>query len=215
MPTSRKGFRRTSGKIKRFNKSKKSVITRAPLSKVTAEPYFKRTYFLENITQEAGGNMSRAYVIRFSDLPGVSEFTSLFDEFKIRKATFRFEPTYSENGLSQINNYSLKYVRSAVDLNDSSPYGSEDLMFQHDTLKNHKPNSVIIRSVNMPAIAAEAYAGPITSGYYIQRNKWIDMANYGMPHFGLRLWISQTGMPTGSLLYRVIVTLHFQCKAMK
>lgn len=215
MPFVRRGTFKRKRNFKRTFKKRATFRPRKSLATITPHPSFKRTYFYENLLQEAGGNMSHAYTVKLSDLPDYSEFTNLFDQYRIRKVIFRFEPTFDINDMQNAGSYSLKYVRSVIDKNDNTPYSTEAMYFQHDTMRSHAPNRVFTRTINLPSVAGMVYNGGVSTAYIQENDKWVDMSNPSVPHYGLKVWVSTTGLATNTLLYRVIVTVYFQCKHMK
>lgn len=165
---------------------------------------FKRTYFLENV-MSGPSDISKAWIFRLSDLPQSTEITNLFDEYRFAKVKIRLEPTFDSNELNDIGAMSLKYARTAIDLNDSSPYGSENDIFQHADMFSHRADRLITRTLKYPAIGAMAYNGIASTGYFAKRGQWVSSANPSLPHYGIRAWLPYLGVPENRLLYRVII----------
>lgn len=177
----------------------------------------KRTFEMNPIQALAGGlAFGRAFSFSLGLLPTITDFTNLFDFYKILKIVVRFEPTWSEVSLDTeptaanlINNN--KHYRVAHDFNDDSPPSTEAELFQYSNCKSY-PANCPFEVVLYPKVAQPVYSG-VLAGYQAASPTWCDTAYINVVHYGLKMWVPQFGnFAAGALICRVIPTFHVALK---
>lgn len=126
-----------------------------------------------------------------SDLPNVSEFTSLFDQYRLTGVAYRWvvnkDPMFSTTGTAATRLYPrICWVHDYDDSN--TPSGLNDL-YQYPRMKEFyfseaRPQTkwYFIR----PAKANVGYEGTTNSWYSPDWKSYVDMASTGVPHYGLK-----------------------------
>lgn len=182
--------------------------------------YIKRKSVSEitvSTSNQAGGV---AYTL--ADIPNYSEFTTLFDEYKIAAIKVAYMPTKNVNTNTQtgtggtITNttYMLPTVYTVIDHNDTDTPTIND-MVQNETLKISRGNQVHTRYFK-PRVPCRVYAG-VSDGYIYRSGQWIGTATANgddnVPHYGLKYFFElPTGEKADNLTYKVITTFYLQFK---
>jgi len=127
---------------------------------------------------------NRNYVFRLSDLPQYTEFTALYDQYKIEKVKLQFFPRFSEN-ISPIGTNPI--WTNALIWNCSSDDGTVRLATENDALQamsakmrvTNDPITVWVK----PKFQVEA-ATALAFSAAAPRTGWLDCDNFGVTHSG-------------------------------
>lgn len=189
--------RRTSFRRRRLHRRSNRVV------------HFKRTVLLESFSV-IGTELLRAYTIRLSQLTNVSEFTNLFQAYRINKAYFRIVPGQNICVAGAITN-GTPVIVDAIDYNDATGSSSTQLL-EFSNHRIHRGIGEVHRKLT-PAVNAGIQGGGAGIVGGSQRFKqWIDATIPDAAHFGYKLAVTpDTGSAT-SYDYRVYMTLYFSLK---
>ncbi|QDJ95220.1 capsid protein [Capybara virus 7_cap1_536] len=149
------------------------------------------------------------YTFALSTLPNYTEFTSLFDQYKIVALKVLFLPRVDNNpAVSTTTNFNPGNIYYAIDYDDSITTDvNAILQYQgHKIVRGDQPFSVYIRS---PKVANAIYSGTAFTSYG-NTTAWLDVASPSVPHYGLKLaWTSATD---GVFTYDVTTMLYLRFK---
>lgn len=111
-------------------------------------------------------------------LPGYTDFTALFDQYRIIQATVQFQP---------INGYTLlpNVIHTVIDYDDDSTTPITDLL-QYQTLISR--NGAFTRTLN-PRLAGAVYSGTFTSFANLSNKTWLDSASPSVAYYGLKIGV--------------------------
>jgi len=156
---------------------------------------------------------------KFSDLINSSDFTTLYDRYRIDLVCIEFQlmtnpdSSYGFNAATAngANFYPKLWYKQDYD-DDSTPTLAEIKQNSLTKCAVMEPNK-IIRVFCKPAILAQTYRTTTTTGYAPQWGVWIDMAQTDVPHYGVK-WVMETNNVTPSTLftYNYSVKYFFTCK---
>lgn len=216
----RRRARRMLLKRKPYNRRRANVVKRVNRSAAGVH-YFKRKLLLTNITAStsalgvptpAAGTMT----FNFSSLPSASEFTSLFDEYKLTGVKLDFLPLGDTINLPITSMTGTTGAFSpggplilAVDYDDSATPGSAAQLLEYQTSKVipiPRRHRMYIR----PKLAVDINQGITTA--YGARTGWVDTANASVPHYGVKYWMNAPSATSASYTYQVWATYYFACK---
>jgi len=162
--------------------------------------------------------IATAYNFNLNQLPGVSEFTALFDQYKITGAKLQFTPALSEGILNPTtpSAATLGYSRfhSVIDYDDSTTPTSEDQLLEYGSVKSTAPFRTHTRFIK-PKMLQEIYRSAVGTAYSPRSGQYIDLTYPDVPHYGIKVWCSAPNTPAGvqgSIAYKVYLTLYFTCK---
>lgn len=161
---------------------------------------FKRTYNVGTSTTNAVTNTLVAANFSLNDLPGYTEFTALYDYYKITGVKFALIPYQTQsNSVSSLNNAANVPIFYAVDTSDSTaPTTVEEICEYQD----HK----IARLYD----GFSHYFKPkFTDATSASRDGWISTSNPTLNWFGIKFAIPPTA---NAMTYYQVWTIYIQCK---
>jgi hypothetical protein len=140
-------------------------------------------------TSAAGGVAANSLVYPFalSDLPGYTEFTTLYDQYMIESVELVLIPSITQ----LMSNYPIVGSNiSVVDYDDSVALASVTAALQYETAQIHPLTDRIVRRVE-PRIALQANNANsgASAGQVSARSQYIDSANASVPHYGIKIYL--------------------------
>lgn len=171
-----------------------------------------------NLQITTGSNwMSWATTFSAGTLPNITEFSNLFDVYRIRRVTIKLrlvQPPEATNTPATSQFYPDVYV--TVDHDDATIPPSVDSVLQYGKCKRGvlRPNRWFTYSF-YPTTSIQLYRGPTTTGYAPMKNgAWLDLAYTDVPYYGLKGVISNeaAGVTTAALAveYHTVYTIQFK-----
>jgi len=185
----------------------RSTVT-AKQSRQIKSHKFQRTYDASNVVSQVGADTLGAFSFVLSSLPGVSNFTNLYDQYRVAKLTFHFinQQTTQATGAAG-STTPILFV--AADYDDDTAWGSLSTALQYENLAYVPFYKELVYSVK-PRVALAAYSGVFTS-FANADSQWIDAASTGVKHYGIKYGISSGTAGTISG-WRVLVTVDLEAR---
>lgn len=144
--------------------------------------YFKRSqYYSATIVNNTLNNTPFATTFRLSDVPNVSEFSNLYDQYKITAIKWKLMPRSSDYAIG----LTAPRVFSIVDKDDSSPPLNIDEILQYQNVKVTSFGKWHTRYIK-PNIGYQLGDLSTTINMRSVGKGWIDMANTNVPHYGIK-----------------------------
>lgn len=186
---------------------------------------FSRRCATQLITLSANSvGVGAGYQFQFNQMINSSEFSVLFDMYKITRVTMEFHlhtNPFIEIGTNPVNANSVGYAPTTFPTlyirndHDDAAAPTLDAMKECSSTKRFvlAPNKFIKWSCK-PAILGQLYRTAVTTGYSPQWNKWIDMGNLDVPHYGTKLFIDYDGftVPAAAAPYGQDITVNMETK---
>lgn len=216
MKTRRRNVRRTRTFRRRFRR-----LRIARPRKLRQTYSFKQMVTLTPITLSQTSNETYfAFSFRAADMANISEFQSLFDQFRINAVRINFIPSYNVGFQSSATSGSLPipYIYTVVDYDDANVPTSIPQLQQYQSLKTKMFSRPHHRYFKPKCNSAALITSSSTSfGFQSMRAPWIDVSNPGpsVLHYGLRGCIQFTEtalLPGGFAPIRVTAIYYLQCK---
>lgn len=165
-------------------------------------PTTSATYF-NSSTSNLTADPCFGMFFTLNDIPQVSTFTALYDQYRFKRITVNFIPTVNitgpQNAANSVNQ-NCNQIFVAVDHDDASVVSPLTSLFEYEDVKLH--NTMEQFSVSfIPHVAAAVYSGAFTS-FANQTTPWLDCASPNIQHYGIK-W----AMPCP-------ISLSFACNAM-
>lgn len=162
-------------------------------------------YFLQS-NPSANTYTNGQLIWQASDLPGISDFSNLFDEYCVNRLTVRLQPRY--NGADAVIGQSasgmgyLPTVVTAIDTDGAMTNTTFDGILQYDNVKFHDVTKPIVLSYK-PACFSSVQVNPIggaTSNNLRQTGKWISLDGLGtsVDFYGLCVGIKSPALLAGA-----------------
>lgn len=185
----RKYKKRNLNRKKFYNQSKIYTYTRwAP----TTELYLPTN----NLTA------SYSYSFTANSVANVTDFTNLFDQYKIKGVKLEFRLMTNPDSTVQPSNQSASYppylyptLWTVIDKDDDGTI-TLDQMRQHQGCKRSvlRPNQIVSRYVPYPTTLGMAYKSSISTAYINNKSTWVDCADISTPHYGIKTVIDTEGL---------------------
>lgn len=145
-----------------------------------------------NAISETQSDQNLAYSFKLDNIINPSDFTNLYDQYRINKVTLMLEPVWTSNGQFVANlNIQNRKIRVVHDYNDNNPLSQEDDYLEYSNCKSYSP----IRNIKItlyPKInnVVENAGGAASAFTSMSSNKvWLNIAEDEVPHFGLKIFI--------------------------
>lgn len=159
-----------------------------------------------------------------SDLPNYTEFTALYDQYKIKMVKLQIKminvpESYALPGSAASNLY-VNYYPTIwwTQDHDDNNYNTvaqmrEFARVKHAVLYPNREVTILVR----PTVLSQLYLNNTTTGYATQfKQPWLDMANPGIPHYGVKAAIDFEGLelPIGgnNFQFKINAKYYFMCK---
>lgn len=211
--------RSRSGAVRRnpSRRARYAGVRRSMVSRNIPQVYrFKRSFRLPQIVFNVGTTSMYGQEFKFSDMPNSSEFSNLFDVYKIDKIKIVWVATATGADVNPATTHIfVPNLLSVIDHTDSSaPSGINELM-QYPGCKRTKLTNTHTRILK-PHVASDLVGQLGTTGY--QSKPWpyvsfgIDVTGYGVK-WGLdQVFNVATNLGIGVDRY---VTYYFSCKSVR
>jgi hypothetical protein len=171
----------------------------------TAPYKFSRSFSIGNLPR-GNTDLGHAFPFALSQLPNSSEFTSLFDKYRIRQVDIRMV-------LVRVNpTDSVPTIWAYMDDDDATIPITFDAVKERQSVRPFTFSSA--KHVYSASIQPRWLIDSINKKSLAPRDMWIDMANPSVEHYGLKLWCQDYSNSTGSVI-SVDATIHFECQSVR
>lgn len=168
---------------------------------------------IQTYTDSANTDDLQALSFQLSDLPGYTQFTTLYDQYRFRAVKAEFIPlnmpvTYWNGTTVVVPTNPILYT--CIDLDDAAIPGTNQVVEEHESVKCHgaltpATTAKYVRWIS-PAAAPEMYQTGGFGGYASKQYQWLDTASSSIQHYGLKWWVYA---PTNTPAYKYNVTLTY------
>jgi len=180
------------------------VIRDVPAMPMARQKVFTLTrnydYYNLSTASVANNPVFGSVLFALSNLPNYTEFTALFDEYRILQARVHFIPLNVGTGGS------FQPIYTVIDYDDSIAPASIDDLNQYSTLMVAQYGREFER-VLTPKFAVAAYSGTFTS--YSPMTGWVDVASPTVQHYGVKYALGASSVAS-LLVYGIRVGLTVQ-----
>jgi len=161
----------------------------------------QRTYSGGTITPSTTIDQTGSISFALNQLSNFSEFTNLFDQYRIVQVTVTFVPT------SQVSTSSP--LVTFIDRDDASTLTAVTQCYEFPSCQISESGCLVERTFT-PRPATAAYSGVFTSFTSASAKIWIDAASAGVLYYGLKWYnTAQTGNNT-SINWDIVINLTMQ-----
>lgn len=171
---------------------------------------FKRKLFLQDYIAVSGTQVAGATQFTISDLPSSTDFTNLFDQYRINKIVWKLIPKYTEVALvpgSATQNANLQQIHSVLDYDDATAPTSISQLTQYQNHKMTRGNQVHTR-VLIPKVETMVNGASNAPKSYV----WIDCDDTTVFHRGVKFIVPSPGTTGTTLYYDAEFTFYISCK---
>lgn len=213
MPYKRRYGKKSTRSKKRPMRKRKLAIPRQRYS--TQVHAYRRKFLHETVsTSGTGIPVSKGYHFHFSQIPNVTEFTQLYDQFKILNVKVTFRPRYNVSTTESASHGhgSIPSVHYLVDKDSASQPSNVVNTFLENTsarsLWLSRPRTVSFK----PTVLDQIYESSLSTAYSPRKAPWIDCADTAAQHYGLRYICETEGWPANTPFMDVFVEFAFMMR---
>lgn len=198
-------YKKSKQQYSRFSKAKYSkpyyrpVIPGDSKQTYTFKRFGNTVNNLQWASADVGVRTEKGIALNFklSDMAGYTDFTTLYDMYRIRAVAVYLTPViapsdFQLNGTGSSTTLQTK-CSTVIDYDDSDVLASVGDARQYDTCKilylNLSMNKPMVRYFT-PAVATELYRSTISTGYGVKWGEWIDCSQADIPHYGFKVNLS-------------------------
>lgn len=217
------------------NKSKSRSIRRVPSRKTLAIPRqrlsksgvdwdnkiykFRRTFLLSNNGDDFKYSSSTGYnpvdlTVTFDKLPNYTDFTTLFDSYKITGVEYKFVPHFNvANVQTGISNTQVARLVTVIDKDDNTSLSGLSQAMQYSSMEESMLDKERVRAFT-PEPTIQVYRSSTSTGYQSPVGPvWIDMAQIDVPHYCAKgLICDTTASADNPRTLTILATVYFECK---
>lgn len=207
MPYRKRIYRRKRPLIKRRRK-----MMRKPRSLQSRGVYsFKRTFEGTPISSSNTEQLG-AYTFQFAQLPNYTEFTTLFDQYKINAIRLRFVPNVSE---SSIGSSPIPDFHTVLDYTDGGAPASKNAMLEYPNWKMTRGTATHTRFFYPTSFVGVLPASGVLTAGDPKRKQWHASDLATVTHYGLKYCIDNASASPNIITWSVYATFYFQCKSVR
>lgn len=186
--------------------------TRGPMRPImsSAPHSYKRTqYFPSALSVSNLAEVYGSYAFQLSAVASASEYTNLYDMYKISAVKWTLMPR-GNSAEAGTNNNNTK-VLTVLDYDDDDTPTSIDQLCQYETCKTTNLSRDHSRYLK-PKFAKMIYKTAATTGYGVGSG-WVDCNSTDIPHYGVKYCLLRT--TSGTVVYDLKVTYYLQFKGVR
>lgn len=153
-----------------------------------------------------GGGQILSYFFNWNQIPSISEYTSLFDEIKIKKVKWIFEPYYQPSNTGNVGP-TQNECRVIWDNDGLSPsVTTENGFLEYSNCKSHNMGYVFSTTL-YPKVKSEVYNG----SYKMVKPGFMDLQAASPDFLGVYVYVPDTGIEN-MWLFKVRCDVIFACR---
>lgn len=174
--------RPTLGRSLLYNNPKQAYKIKRTATGTSAQYYFTNGI----------ANTYRAWSFSLDQLPNFTEFTNLFDSYRIDKIVMRFIAVHAQQVSAEVNNAAAVTVTqprvyTVIDYDDDAVPTSITELTQYSNCKIRQAGKSF-KVILQPKVAVQVYRSAVTTAYAApDKGTKLDCAYADVPHFGVKL----------------------------
>lgn len=206
----RRVVRRPTTATRRYMKSR-----RQPIAGNRRGHFFKRCLYRRDFaTITPATDQYGSITFALSDLPTYTEFTNLYDSYKINKVQVTFYPRLDSADYS--SQQQMPMLHTLIDHNDANPISVLSGMMESEFVKTTRGTQIHTRYFS-PKVQTRVYESLGNDGFTTSRiNPWINTDDPNVPHYCLK-WYCQKIDTGGDAQIKIDMRIkyYFQCRELK
>lgn len=192
---------------------RRTMMRRRPRLSSLKVHHFKRTFQATDIAGLAGADVLGAYTFRLDQLPNYTEFTNLFDAYRMNKIVIKFVPTANSSSVGSSLTDPLTQFHTVLDFDDATAPASLNAMYEYGNWRMSR-GSVIHTRVFTPAVSLALLDGAGTTTGAQKYKQWISTTQPDVLHYGLK-YCAAGQINNNDIIWRPYISVYFSCKSTK
>lgn len=120
-------------------------------------------------------------------LPNRSEFTSLYDQYKILSYTIEIRPRMTDYSRADSSTYGhCPTIYWVYDQDDATAPTAMSSIMEHPKVRSSRLTKPVFITVKYPTISVALWNGGVTTAYGAKKAMWLDCNSYQVPHYGVK-----------------------------
>lgn len=208
--------RKTAAKRALIRKKRMMRRNRSRMPRSLRQPvqYFKRsTYSSGFISNSTTQDIHNNYFFTLNSIPGVSDFTGLYDQYRINAVKWTLIPRGNNSditpGSGSTSSANSVGIFSCLDYDDSTNLTSitQYLQYQNNKMtRTHQQHSRYLK----PKINAQI-VNNVTSVSAVNMKGWLDITASDVPHYGIKYCLQQAPSSVQQFDLKVDYYIAFKC----
>lgn len=174
----------------------------------TAPYKFSRSFDIGGLPK-AATDLGHAFPFGLSLLPNSSEFTTLFDRYRIRQVDVRITLD-QRDGSGGVQRYPT--VWAYMDDDDASIPTAKSSVLERQSVRPFTFSDA--KNVYSVSIQPRWLLDGTSKASLAPRDMWIDMSTPSVSHYGLKLWVDNYNTTSGGYI-KMDATIHFECQCVR
>lgn len=193
-------------------KRRKMTRRRTKLFRRPTSAYrFTRISQGSQILASNAGAATGAYNFQLASLSGYTEFTALFDQYRIVGVEVQLIPNVTGSDANPLSTVVLlPNVHTVIDYDDDSTVGTLTTLMKYPSYRRTRGNQVHKRFLR-PAAQIEVYKTAGTMGTSAKWGQWLDCGDSTIPLFGMKYYVDATNSAT-TIAYQVYFKYYLEFK---
>lgn len=180
-----------------------------PKKRITKIHSFKRT-FMTTHTLATAATTANCWGFTLNMLNNYTEFTSLFDQYRLKAVSFTVIPRFTE--ISSSTPVDVGFY-SVIDRNDQTNLASVAAACEYENMKRTRLNQFHKRYLKLSTLVDTGIVGS-SAVCSTKFSPWLSTANADITHLGIKTIADATGIGS-PLVCDIKMTVYFQCKVTK
>lgn len=172
--------------------------------------YKRKVFYKDQIIVNSGTDNFSSYLFSLNLVPGNTDFTNLYDMYRINKIVFTIIPKISESTLASgqtTPNANLQQIHSVLDYDDSTAVTSIANLCEYQTHRMTRGNQVHTR-----VFVPKCELGDGVGASFPKSKQWIDCDNLSQAHRGVKIGIPAPAAAGTQTAYDILVTYYMSFK---
>lgn len=172
-------------------------------------PYkFARTFEI-GVLVKGASDLGHAFPFGLSLLPNYSEFTTLFDRYRIRQVDVRLTFAQQNHTGSTVN---YPTVWAYMDDDDASIPATKSAVLERQSVRPFTFTDA--KRVYSLSLEPRWLLDGTSKASLAPRDMWIDMSTPAVSHYGLKLWVDNYNTSKDAQIV-ADATIHFECQCVR
>lgn len=165
-------------------------------------------------TANSWRNDKRASVFHLNDVVNYTEFTNLFDAYKITGVKLQFVPVFNSGDPNMANKGAIPTLTYVRDYDDATTPNNESTLLEygaHHRIYLDRMRSIFIRNPKIQMAGRDGSTGNFTGVVESKKSVWLDCSTPTVNHYGIK-WVLPTDSMSTDIRIRVYATYYLQFK---
>lgn len=206
-------YRRRYTTRRRPRRTRRMLMRRRPrrtLSRFPKTYHFKRTFTGTPIASNTTATFG-AYALQFGQLSNSTEFTALFDMYRVNKIVVKFVPNHNSSEVGATK--AIPNFHTVLDFTDNSTPTTLAELYEYQSWRMTRGTAMHTRAF-IPAVLQDAQEAASSGGALPKLKQWISTAQTDVYFYGIK-YGAEASAAAGDVYWTPYITYYYSCKSVK